>query len=121
MDWREDRQRVKVINMENRGQDIELGCQGVRFVIKDQAVVSIPKLVIENLRNAVTRKWKVSGNMNDPGRVPEITDEPRFTVIEMPESALTDDDKKRLDLMKEAQNEMSTDYSIKDAVKKKGK
>lgn len=119
-DWLEQRKRVKVINMEHRGQDIDVGCQGIRFLIKDQAVVSLPLLVIENLQAAVIEKWKITGQMGaQKSRMLYL--EPRFQVIELADTALTDDEKKRIDLIGEARSEMSDDFGTDKAQKVKGK
>lgn len=81
-EWQKYKKTVKVVNLERPGDDIYVGCQGEGYLIKDGATVTIPELVIENLRLAVKKAWKVEGNINS-GKSQTQYDKPRFLVVEV--------------------------------------
>ena len=78
--WEKDTQRVRVVNVEENGRNIYVGCQGKDYIIPDGSILYLPKLVIENIKDAVVVDWKIDGEMGKPDAKKRV-DRPRCLVV----------------------------------------
>jgi len=97
-----DRVKIKVVNIQNPGQDIVVGDNGTNYVIQDQAVVEVPISVYNGLKECVYTEYRVEGNM-DTGRSIKEKSVARFFVTRLDdfqeeEESIVDDLKKNEDI-----------------------
>lgn len=59
--------KIKVVNLENPGQDIFVGDNGRNYLIQDQQIVSVPISVYNGLMDCVYETAEVEGN-KDSGK-----------------------------------------------------
>ena len=83
---------IKVVSLESRGSDIIVNENGKTYQMQSEAIVRVPKGVLEILKNAKVRDVDVSGDLEEGNTVRKKTISERFFVVELPDREEKKDD-----------------------------
>lgn len=101
-EWMQDKVKAKFINLASPGDDIFVSCNGESFLIQDGATVTVPRAVINVLKDAKKYDYTIEGDM-EKGRTTRKIEKPQYMSIEIDEKTedlQTEKDKKKQDLVR---------------------
>ena len=99
--WMQDKVKAKIINLVRPGEDIFVSANGEAYLIKDGATVTVPRTVLNILKDSKRGEYTIEGDM-EKGKAVKKVDKPNYMAVEIDESnkdIQTEADKKKEKLL----------------------